>query len=57
MRCGELRDAAAGHEQRGKEAAADVVKGNQIVERLTADLQTSKDKLKRKQVIIVRQVS
>lgn len=55
-RCGELREAAAGHEHRAKEAAADVSKSNHVIERLTADLQTSKDKLKRKQVIIVRQV-
>jgi hypothetical protein len=55
-RCGELREAAAGHEHRAKEAAAEVSKSNHVIERLTADLQTSKDKLKRKQVIIVRQV-
>jgi hypothetical protein len=55
-RCGELRDAATGHEHRAKEASAEVSKSKQIIERLTADLQTSKDKLKRKQVIIVRQV-
>ena len=55
-RCAELREAANGHEHRGKEAAAQVVKCNGVIERLTADLQTSKDKLKRKQVIIVRQV-
>ena len=55
-RCSELREACAGHEQRAREAAAEVTKSSHVIERLTADLQTSKDKLKRKQVIIVRQV-
>lgn len=55
-RCAELREAAAGHEHRSRESAAQVLKCNSVIERLTADLQTSKDKLKRKQVIIVRQV-
>lgn len=55
-RCAELREAAAGHEHRSKESASQVVKSASVIERLTADLQGSKDKLKRKQVIIVRQV-
>jgi hypothetical protein len=34
-RCGDLREAAAGHEARAKEAAAEVLKGNQIIEKLS----------------------
>jgi spindle assembly abnormal protein 6 len=34
-RCGELREALAGHEARAKEAAAEVLKGNQIIEKLS----------------------
>ena len=55
-RCEELREAASGHEHRAKEAAAEAGRSGHVVERLTGDLQAAKDKLKRKQVIIVRQV-
>lgn len=34
-RCSDLRDVLAGHEQRAKEAAAEVLKGNQIIEKLS----------------------
>lgn len=33
-RCNDLREAAAGHEQRTKDAQAEVVKGNNIIEKL-----------------------
>jgi|LauGreDrversion2_5_1035112.scaffolds.fasta_scaffold235191_1 uncharacterized protein YoxC len=33
-RCSDLREAAAGHEQRTKDAQAEVVKGNSIIEKL-----------------------
>jgi hypothetical protein len=33
-RCSDLRDMAAGHEARAREAASEVLKGNQIIERL-----------------------
>jgi spindle assembly abnormal protein 6 len=33
-RCADLRDASAGHDQRAKEAQAEVVKGNHIIEKL-----------------------
>ena len=55
-RCAELREAGAAHEHRAAEATAELSRSNHVVERLTADLQTSRDKLKRKQAIIVRQV-
>jgi len=41
--------------QRLKESAAEVLKGNQIIEKLQSDLRLSRDKLKRKQAILVRQ--
>lgn len=34
LRCADLRDLVAGHEQRAKESAAEVLKGNQIIEKL-----------------------
>jgi hypothetical protein len=34
-RCSDLREVLAGHEQRAKEAAAEVLKGNQIIEKLS----------------------
>lgn len=34
-RCSDLREAAAAHEARAKEAAGEVLKGNQIIEKLT----------------------
>jgi hypothetical protein len=43
------------HEHRAAEAAAELGRSNHVIERLTADVQASKDKLKRKQIIIVRQ--
>jgi hypothetical protein len=55
-RCTDLREAATGHEHRAKEIASELTKSNQTIERLTADNQVSKEKLKRKQAIIVRQV-
>ncbi|KAJ9523994.1 hypothetical protein QJQ45_022358, partial [Haematococcus lacustris] len=54
-RCADLRDSAAGHDQRAKDAASEVIKGNQIIEKLTNDLKMTKEKVKRKQAIIVRQ--
>ena len=56
-RCSELKEASSGHEQRAKEASAEVAKGNHIIEKLTADLQNNKEKLKRKQAVLVRQVN
>jgi hypothetical protein len=55
-RCVDLREASTGHEHRAKEAAAELSKSNQTIERISSDLQVSKEKLKRKQAIIVRQV-
>ncbi|GBF91102.1 hypothetical protein Rsub_04771 [Raphidocelis subcapitata] len=54
-RCGELREALAAHEARLRESAAEVLRGNSIIEKLQSDLRLSRDKLKRKQAIIVRQ--
>jgi len=54
-RCADQREVSAGHEQRAKEAQAEVVKGNQIIEKLSNDLKLLKEKIKRKQAIIVRQ--
>lgn len=34
-RCSELKEAAAGHELRAKEAAAEVLKGNRIIEKVS----------------------
>ena len=34
-RCSDLRDAAAGHDQRAKDTQAEVLKGNHIIEKLT----------------------
>ena len=34
-RCHDLKEAAAGHEARAREVAAEVVKGNRIIEKLT----------------------
>lgn len=34
-RCADLKEAASSHEQRAKEASAEVLKGNQIIEKLT----------------------
>ncbi|KAF6264226.1 hypothetical protein COO60DRAFT_1267074 [Scenedesmus sp. NREL 46B-D3] len=48
-RCADLRDLVAGHEGRCKEAAAEVMKGNET------DLRLLKEKCKRKQAILVRQ--
>ncbi|GLC45099.1 hypothetical protein PLESTB_001468100 [Pleodorina starrii] len=55
QRCADLRDAVAAAEARGKEAQAEVLKGNQIIEKLTTDLRLAKEKTKRKAAIIVRQ--
>ncbi|KAG2499100.1 hypothetical protein HYH03_003283 [Edaphochlamys debaryana] len=55
QRCADLRDALASAEARGKEAQAEVLKGNQIIEKLTTDLRLAKEKTKRKAAIIVRQ--
>ena len=38
-RCNDLRDAASGHDQRAKEAQAEVLKGNHIIEKLMVRLQ------------------
>lgn len=55
-RCSELRETSIGHEHRAKEAAAELAKSGQSVDRLASDLQVAREKLKRKQAIIVRQV-
>ncbi|GFR43676.1 hypothetical protein Agub_g4784 [Astrephomene gubernaculifera] len=55
QRCGDLRDALAAAEARAKEAQAEVLKGNQIIEKLTTDLRLAKEKTKRKAAIVVRQ--
>ena len=34
-RCSELKESAAGHELRAKEAAAEVLKGNRIIEKVS----------------------
>eukprot|EP00878_Enallax_costatus_P015722 GHUV01016473.1.p1 GENE.GHUV01016473.1~~GHUV01016473.1.p1 ORF type:complete len:465 (+),score=180.96 GHUV01016473.1:3033-4427(+) len=54
-RCADLRDLVAGHESRCKEAAAEVMKGNDIIEKLQTDVRLLKEKVKRKQAILVRQ--
>lgn len=54
-RCSELKESAAGHELRAKEAAAEVLKGNRIIEKVSNDLRMAKEKAKRKQAIIGRQ--
>lgn len=54
-RCADLRDLVAGHEGRCKEAAAEVMKGNEVIEKLQTDLRLLKEKCKRKQAILVRQ--
>ncbi|KXZ47486.1 hypothetical protein GPECTOR_35g924 [Gonium pectorale] len=55
QRCTDLRDATAAAEARAKEAQAEIMKGNQIIEKLTTDLRLAKEKTKRKAAIIVRQ--
>ncbi|GIL47125.1 hypothetical protein Vafri_4030 [Volvox africanus] len=55
QRCADLREAVAAAEARGKEAQAEVLKGNQIIEKLTTDLRLAKEKTKRKAAIIMRQ--
>ncbi|DBA71002.1 TPA: hypothetical protein ACH3X2_011436 [Trebouxia sp. C0005] len=54
-RCSELKEAAVGHEVRAKEAAAEVLKGNRIIEKVSNDLRMAKEKARRKQAIIGRQ--
>ncbi|KAL3143105.1 hypothetical protein ABBQ38_003378 [Trebouxia sp. C0009 RCD-2024] len=54
-RCTELKESAAGHELRAKEAAAEVLKGNRIIEKVSNDLRMAKEKARRKQAIIGRQ--
>lgn len=54
-RASELKEAAAGHEARARESAGEVAKGNRIIEKLGGDLKMAKEKLRRKQAIIVRQ--
>ncbi len=38
-RCSELKESAAGHEVRAKEAAAEVLKGNRIIEKVSVSVQ------------------
>ena len=40
-RCAELKDAAAGHEERARAASAEVLKGNRIIEKLMVRLKPS----------------
>ncbi|KAF8068308.1 hypothetical protein HT031_001995 [Scenedesmus sp. PABB004] len=54
-RCADLRDLAAGHEARCREAAGEVLKGNEAIDKLQTDLRLLKEKSKRKQAILVRQ--
>lgn len=37
-RCSELKEAAVGHEVRAKEAAAEVLKGNRIIEKVSVSV-------------------
>jgi len=37
-RCSELKESAAGHEVRAKEAAAEVLKGNRIIEKVSVSV-------------------
>lgn len=39
-RCSELKESAAGHELRAKEAVAEVLKGNRIIEKVTVGILT-----------------
>eukprot|EP00798_Chlamydomonas_sp_ICE-L_P020164 gene20164-26900_t len=54
-RCTDLRDAAAGHDIRAKDAQAEVLKGNQIIEKLSNDIKLTKEKARRKTAIVMRQ--
>eukprot|EP00891_Asterochloris_glomerata_P008911 jgi/Astpho2/8911/Aster-x0832 len=54
-RCSELKEASGGHEARAREEAAEVLKGNRIIEKLTNDLRMAKEKGRRRQAIIARQ--
>ena len=54
-RAEELKAAAAGHEGRAREAAAEVAKGNATIEKLSADLQTVREKLRRKASVMSKQ--
>lgn len=54
-RCNDLKHNLLQKEAQAKEAATEVMKGNQIIEKLTSDLRLAKEKVKRKQAIIVRQ--
>lgn len=44
-RCAELKDGAAGHEDRARAASAEVLKGNRIIEKLTVRLTPSQPRL------------
>ncbi len=39
-RCSELKESAVGHEVRAKEAAAEVLKGNRIIEKVSVSVHT-----------------
>ncbi|MEW5299491.1 MAG: hypothetical protein WDW36_002505 [Sanguina aurantia] len=54
-RCADLRLTSSGHDARAKEATAEVVKGNGIIEKLASEARVSKDKVKRKMAIVVKQ--
>ncbi|CAK0779091.1 hypothetical protein CVIRNUC_004694 [Coccomyxa viridis] len=54
-RCAELKQASAGHEERGREAAAETAKAARAVEKLTAELHLAKERLRRKSAVLARQ--
>lgn len=53
----DLRQENSHLECMANEAAEEVTKGNQIIRDLASDLKVSRDKLKRRQEIVLRQVS
>ncbi|EIE25806.1 hypothetical protein COCSUDRAFT_1459, partial [Coccomyxa subellipsoidea C-169] len=54
-RCAELKEASAGHDERARAAAAEVLKGNRIIEKFMADLRLARERLRRKAAIVARQ--
>ena len=44
-RCSELKESAAGHELRAKEAAAEVLKGNRIIEKVSVSTTLSRSSM------------
>jgi spindle assembly abnormal protein 6 len=43
-RCADQREVAAGHEQRAREAQAEVIKGNQVIDKLSVGVWAMKPK-------------